>query len=385
MKFQRLWKGMLMLAMAIGGTAGTSHAASWWAYIGTYTQGDSRGIYAASFDSDSGKFGDAQLVAETTNPSFLAIHPSGDYLYAVGETGQFEGRETGFVRAFRIDRSSGKLSALNAQVSSGTGPCHLVVDAAGKAVLVANYGSGSVSSISIRDDGSLGDVLSVEQHVGSSANAQRQEGPHAHSINLDAANRFAYAADLGLDKVLIYHYDAATGKLSRQDSPPSASVAPGSGPRHFAFNPSAPFAYVINELSSTLVAFRHDPQTGALETLQEVSTLPDDYDQPSHTAEVVVHPSGKFVYGSNRGHDSIAVFQTQPQTGRLTRVQIEATQGKTPRNFVVDPSGQFLLAENQGSNTVVVFRIDDQSGRLTGTGEVLQVPMPVCIRWVPSE
>jgi 6-phosphogluconolactonase len=255
-----------------------------------------------------------------------------------------------------------------------------VVDAAGKTVLVANYGGGSVSSIAIAEGGRLGEVVSFEQHQGSSANSERQSSPHAHSVNLDPANHFAFVADLGLDKVLVYDFDAATGRLGVPAQ--QVAVRPGSGPRHFAFQPTGRYAYVINELASTIVAFRYDERTGRLSTLEEVSTLPDGFDQPSYTAEVVVHPNGRFVYGSNRGHDSIAVFEVQPDTGKLQRQQIELTQGQAPRNFVIDPTGKFLLAENQSSNTVVVFRIDQQTGRLSATGEVLQVPLPVCIRFL---
>ncbi len=288
-------------------------------------------------------------------------------------------------RAFRIDRLTGHLSLLNSQVSSGSGPCYVVVDAAGKTALVANYGGGSVSTIAIRDDGSLGDVVSAEQHAGSSVNARRQEGPHAHSINLDQANRFAYVADLGLDQILIYAFDPATGQLSQTGAPSAAKLPPGSGPRHFAFHPTGRWAYVINELASTIVAFRHDAQSGALEMLQEIKTLPNGFKEPSFAADVVVHPSGKFVYGSNRGHNSIAVFAVDANSGKLQRVQIARTQGKTPRNFAIDPSGKFLLAENQDSNNVVVFRIDDQTGHLTPTGKAVPVPSPVCIRFLGQE
>jgi 6-phosphogluconolactonase len=371
-----------MAMVAAIGAAAECRAATFWTYIGTYTQGESRGIYVAKFDTETGRFSEPQLAAESDNPSFVAIHPSGQYLYAVGETDRFENQETGFVRGFRVDRDSGRLTPLNAQQSGGRGPCHLVVDASGKTVLVANYGGGSVSSIAILDDGKLGEVISSHQHEGSSVNANRQAAPHAHSINLDRTNRFAYVADLGLDKMLIYRFDAPTGRLLKTQVPPATALPAGSGPRHFAIAPSGEFAYVINELSSTLVVFRRDPRSGSLESLQEISTLPDDVQQRSHTAEVVVHPTGRFVYGSNRGHDSIAVFNVDAESGRVTRRQVELTQGRTPRNFAIDPTGNFLLAENQGSNTVVVFRIDPVSGELAPTGEVLSVPVPVCIRFL---
>jgi 6-phosphogluconolactonase len=249
-------------------------------------------------------------------------------------------------------------------------------------LLVANYTEGNVASLAIESNGRLGALLSSFQHVGSSVDDRRQQAPHAHSINLDAANEFAFAADLGIDKVVVYRYEADTGELTDVGAPRSAVLPPGSGPRHFAFHPSGDYAYVINELRSTIEVFRYEPKTGELRSLQNVSTLPDGYSQTNYTAEVVVHPSGKYVYGSNRGHDSIAVFQMNQQSGELTRVQVESTQGKTPRNFVVDPTGNWLLAENQGSDTIVVFAIDAVTGKLTPTGQIVSVPVPVCIRFL---
>lgn len=353
-----------------------------WAYIGTYTVGKSHGIYAARFNTETGQLGQAQLVAKTKNPSFLAIHPSVDCLYAVGEIGDYQGQDTGFVRAFSIDKQSGQLTALNTQPSGGAAPCHLVVDSQGKAVLVANYSGGSVSSIALQPDGKLGEVISVHEHVGRSVNPKRQNEAHAHSINLGLDERFAYAADLGMDRVLIYAFDADTGRLLRRQAPSSAVVPAGSGPRHFALNPNGKHAYVINELLSTITVFEVNAQSGALNPVQNISTLPDGFSGTSHTAEVVVHPTGQFVYGSNRGHDSIAVFAVDNDNGQLERIQVEPTGGKTPRNFVVDPSGKFLLAENQASSTIVVFRIDSESGRLTQTPHQCDVPIPVCIRFV---
>jgi 6-phosphogluconolactonase len=234
----------------------------------------------------------------------------------------------------------------------------------------------------ILGDGKLGEATGFYQHQGSSVNPKRQEGPHAHSINLDAANRFAFAADLGLDKVLVYRFDPTHGTLTPNE-PPSATVPPGAGPRHFAFHPSGKYAYVINEIGNTVTAFAYDAKSGTLRDLQNISTLPEDFKGTSYTAEVVVHPSGKFLYGSNRGHDSIAIFQIDQTTGKLTSVGQESTKGKTPRNFNVDPTGQYLLAANQGSNSIAVFRIDRLTGKLTATGQVLNVPAPVCIKFMP--
>jgi 6-phosphogluconolactonase len=350
-----------------------------WAFVGTYTDGDSEGIYSFRFDAETGKAGDVQLAAEVTNPSFLAIRPDGEYLYAVNEVASSDGKSGGAVAAFRIDRSSGRLKLLNQASTVGAGPCHLVVDQTGRFVLVANYGGGSVASLPIGDDGRIGEAVCFIQHEGSGANPQRQEAPHAHSINLDAANRFAMAADLGLDKVLVYRFDEASGELTPND-PPAAEVAPGSGPRHFAFHPGGEFAYVINEMLLTVTAFSYDAAQGRLSDIQTITTLPRAVQAGDSTAEVLAHPSGKFLYGSNRGHDSIAIFRIDEETGKLTAVGHQPTQGKTPRNFYIDPTGAFLLAENQGSGTIVIFRIDQETGELTATGDTLKVGSPVCIR-----
>jgi 6-phosphogluconolactonase len=254
-----------------------------------------------------------------------------------------------------------------------------VVDKWGKNVLAANYSSGSVCVLPIGTDGHLGEQTALIEHQGSSVNPQRQKGPHAHSINLDVANRFAVVADLGLDKVLVYKFDAQNGSLQPND-PPFASLPPGAGPRHFAFHPAGKFAYVINEMASTVTAFSYNADRGVLETIQTVSTLPDGFDGDNTTAEVQVHPSGEYLYGSNRGHDSIAVFRIAPDTGRLSYVANRSTQGKTPRGFGIDQTGRYLLAANQATDTIVVFRVDPGTGDLTPTGDVANVPMPVCVK-----
>ena len=336
----------------------------------------------SQLDLSTGELAPAALAGETTNPSFLALHPSGDFLYAVGEISSFEGQKAGAVTAWKIDRDTGQLEFLGQDPSGGPGPCHLVVDSTGTTLLVANYGGGSVSSREIHRDGKFGNQISFHQHYGSSVNPQRQQQPHAHSINLDRDNRYAFVADLGLDQILVYRFDAVASELHRNKGFPLVKVKPGSGPRHLSFHPSADYAYVINELDSTITAFRYEPKQGRLELMQTVTTLPPDFDGASYTAEVVAHPSGKFIYGSNRGHDSIAVFRVDPDSGNLQLVQIEPTQGKTPRNFAVDPTGKYLLAENQDSDTIVVFRIDPDQGRLAATGHTLEVPKPVCIKFV---
>jgi 6-phosphogluconolactonase len=348
-------------------------------YIGTYTRGASQGVYLSQLDLATGALTPPKLAAEVQNPSFLAVHPTGNFLYTAGELADFGGQKAGAVSAFAVDLQSGELKLLNQQPSGGSGPCHLVVDTAGKNVLVANYSAGSVAVLPLQKDGLLREPSTVIQHRGSGPDPQRQKGPHAHSINLDADNRLAFAADLGLDRILIYRFDADQGKLVAHD-PPFAAVAPGAGPRHFAFHPSGKYAYVINEMHSTVTAFGYDSQAGKLQTLQTLATLPADFQASNTTAEVQVHPSGKFLYGSNRGHDSIAVFAIDTATGKLTPIQHQSTQGKTPRNFGIDPTGKYLLAANMDSSTLVSLRIDSASGVLRPTGHAIDVPFPVCVK-----
>ena len=344
-----------------------------WVFVGTYTDAKSKGIYRCELDLASGKLSEPVLAVETKNPSFLAIHPSKRFLYAVGE--QHSNKESA-VSAFSLDPKTGALKFLNEESPGGKGPCHLVVDKAGKNVLAANYGGGSCCCLPIGDDGKLGEAF-VVQHKGKGTDPKRQEGPHAHSINLDAANRFAFVADLGLDKELMYRFDPAKGTLTPND-PPAVDVAAGAGPRHFAFHPDGKHAYAINELANTINVFDYDPDKGALKTRQTISTLPKDFKKPSYTAEVVVHPSGKFVYGSNRGHDSIAIFACDPKTGELTAVGHSA-EVKTPRNFAIDPTGTYLLAGAQDAGHIKVFRINQKTGELDLIGTT-DVPSPVCIR-----
>jgi 6-phosphogluconolactonase len=355
-------------------------------YVGTYTGGSGReksqGIYLLDLDLSSGKLGAPRLAGQAIDPSFLAIHPTRKFLYAVSERNEVGGRNGGAVLGFSIDPMTGGLKLLNQQSSRGAGPCHLTLDHAGKNVLVANYGSGSLACLPINADGRLRPSSAFIQHKGSGAEPDRQEGPHAHSINLDAAGRFAVAADLGLDKVFVYRFDGAAGTLTAND-PPFAKVAPASGPRHFAFHPDGRFAYVINEMANTVTAFAFDAGSGSLNEIQTISTLPAGFRGTSNTAEVQVHPSGKFLYGSNRGHDSIAIFAIDPNTGKLAGIAIEPTQGKNPRNFAIDPTGAILLAENGDSGTIVVFRIDEKNGTLRPTGQTVRVPKPVCIKMVP--
>jgi 6-phosphogluconolactonase len=349
-------------------------------YIGTYTRGKSEGIYVYRMDRSTGALRHQSTAADVENPSFLALTPDNRYLYAVNEVQAFEGTQGGAVSAFTVAPATGNLSALNTKPTYGADPCHLMVDATGRFVLVANYTGGSLTVFPIRRVGDLGDPTDFVQHLGSSIDAQRQEGPHAHSIVLDPANRYAFAPDLGLDKVMSYAFDATKGRLL-PNAEPWAKVTPGAGPRHFTFHPNGAHAYLINELNSTLTAFTYDAARGALRELDTVPTLPAAFGGRSHCADVHVSPSGRFVYGSNRGHDSLVVYAVDGSTGALTYAGHESTQGRTPRNFAVDPTGRFLLAANQDSDTVVVFRIDPDTGQLTATGHVTDVPTPVCLRF----
>jgi 6-phosphogluconolactonase len=346
-------------------------------YVGTYTQKNSKGIYAYRFDAATGSLTPIGLVAETANPSFLAVHPNKRYLYAVGEG------STGSVSAFSLDRETGKLQALNTVSAKGNGPCHLSFDQTGKWLFVANYGSGSIAALPVQSDGKLGEASAFVQHSGSSVDAGRQKGPHAHSVDVSPDNRFLLVSDLGLDQALVYRFDAAKGTLI-PNQPPSAKVTPGSGPRHLAFGRKGEFVYVLNEMTSTVTALRYDKRRGSMEEVQTLSALPVGFSGNSSGAEILVHPGGRFLYSSNRGHDSIAVFSIDPKTGLLKSVDWVPTQGKTPRNFAIDPSGNFLLAANQNSDNVTVFRIDQTSGALTAIGNVRDIPSPVSLVFVPA-
>ncbi len=370
----------LCICLTFATTVASAVASDFFVYVGTYTGKGSEGIYLYRLEGGTGKMTSLGLAAKTPNPSFLAIHPSGRFLYAVSEISSYDGKRSGAVSAFARDPKTGGVTLLNTVSSRGTGPCHVSVDRTGRTVLVANYGGGSVAALPIRDDGSLQEASAFIQHSGSSVNPKRQDAPHAHSINLSPDNRFAVVADLGLDQVLVYRFDAAKGSLAAND-PPFARVRPGAGPRHFAFHPGGKYAYVINEIASNVTAFTWDAAGGVLKEAQTVSTLPEDFSGNNSTAEVVVHPSGRFLYGSNRGHDSIAVFAVDTAEGTLIPVEHVSTQGRTPRNFGIDPTGSYLIAANQNSESIVVFRIDAETGRLTPTGETFQVSMPVCIKF----
>lgn len=341
-------------------------------YVGTYTSGKSEGIYIYRMDQTTGQLKAAGSI-RSENPSFLTIDPAKRFLYAVNET------PTGAVSAFCIDSKTYQLTPLNQQSSQGADPCHLMVEPRGRNLLLANYTSGTVSVLPIQHDGSLGTASDVEQHEGSGPREQ-QKSAHAHCVKLDRANRFAFAADLGADKVMIYGFDPLTGKLEPAQQP-SATLHPGAGPRHLTFHPNGKYLYVINELDSSLTTFRYDAAKGTLTAFETVSTLPRDFTGTSYCADIHVSKSGRFLYGSNRGHNSIVVFAIDPRTARLSLVEHVSTEGNWPRNFTIDPAGRFLLVANQRSDNVVVFRIDAQTGRLTPAGQNTEIPTPVCLQF----
>jgi 6-phosphogluconolactonase len=358
-------------------------------FVGTYTEGTSPGveksggIYVYRMDAEDGTFSLLHATQGIVNPSFLALHPNRRFLYAVNETVQFDGHPGGGVSAFSIHPQTGALTLLNQQLSQGADPCHISVEAAGKFVLVANYSGGSLSLLPIEADGRLRPAVEVIQHTGSGIDPHRQEGPHVHSVNLDPDNQFLITADLGLDKLVLYRLELAEGKLLHQPDL-EVNVQSGAGPRHLDFHPSGRFVYLINELNSTLIAYTYNPGQGRLSEIQTVPTLPQGFQGANWPADIHVAPSGRFVYGSNRLHDSLVIFAVDQASGRLTYVGHTSTGGQTPRNFAIDPSGKFLLAANQNSGTIVVFRIDEQTGRLSPTGQILAVPSPVCIKFLEA-
>ncbi len=313
-------------------------------------------------------------------PSYLALAPSRRYLYAVNEVEEFSGKKSGAVSAFNVDQRTGELTLLNQQPSLGGAPCYVTVDRAGKFVLVANYSGGNVAVLPVRRDGSLGEATDVKQNLGSSINTERQAGPHAHCVELDPANRFAYVCDLGIDKVMIFRFDRRQGKLIPGERP-WVQLKPGAGPRHLTFHPGGKYAYVMNEMHVTVTAFAHVRANGDLKELQTLATLPRDPTAADSGADIHVSPDGRFLYCSNRGHDSIAAFKINPSNGTLTFIAHEPTGGKTPRNFAVDPTGAFLLVANQNSDNIVTFRRDKKTGRLSPTGHAVEAPSPVCLKF----
>lgn len=377
----RLSLSFLFAALTTTALAGQDYLV----YFGCYTnpKSGSKGIYVSKFDSDKGSLADPELAVETGSPSFLAISPDKKHLYAVGEM-PMEGKKGGGVSSFNISLPDGKLTPINQVSSVGNGPCHVSLDKTGQMAMVANYGSGSVASYAIGKDGALSEAVTFVQHEGSSVNPKRQAGPHGHSMNVSPDNRFAFGCDLGLDKVLIYKIDPATGKMTAHGH---GTVPPGSGPRHLAFHPNGKYVFVNNEMLMTVTSFAYDAEKGTLTEIDTTSTLPeaDRGKEGFSTAETVVHPSGKFVYVSNRTHDTIAVFSCDQATGKLTLIQSAPAEGEIPRNFSLDPSGKWMIVVHQNSNTAAVFSVDPESGKLTFTGKKVKVGGAVCVRFLALE
>jgi 6-phosphogluconolactonase len=395
-----------MLVLLAGPTA-SAQAKDYFVYFGTYTgfrfvrhsktqgvgESRSKGIYVSRFSAATGALSEPELAAEITNPSFITISPDNRFLYAVIEDPLSVGPpldHVSFVSAFAIDAATGKLRLLNTLPTGGTSTCFISMDKTGKYVLMAHFGSGSVSVIRVKDDGSLGELTSFIQNIGHSVNPAIQTGPHAHSILVSPDNKYVVVSDLGLDKILIFHFDQKTGELSPPD-PPFATVHPGGGPRHFAFSPSGKFGYQLSEMSGAVDAFAWDPTRGTLTNLQTVETKPRTFAGENHSAEITVSPDGKFLYESNRrntgdtgwGPDTIGIFAIDPEKGTLTLVEQTLSGAIMPRNFAIDPTGSYMLVAHQYSNNVVVFKIDNATGRLTKTGNQIELQVPVCIQFVP--
>ena len=349
-------------------------------YISAFAAGEQGAIHAFRFDSKTGALKPQHRTTDVQHPFFLVISPDGRFLYSI-DTESFGGKEDEFVAAYAIKDRTGKLERLNQQSAKGSASCYLDIDPTGKTVVLANYSSGSVAALPVLEDGSLGEAASFVQHAGSSVDPKRQKAPYAHSIVISPDNRFALAADLGTDKILAYHLDAGTAKLTVNEAQSSASVAPGSGPRHLTFHPNGKSVYLINELKNTVTFFSYEPASGKLTSQQTIATLPANFDGVSHTADIRITPDGKFLYGTNRGHDSVAIFRIG-EDGMLSLINIERSLGKGPQNLLITPDGQWLLCANMPGNSVVVFRIDSASGELTVTGEPVLMPMPSCIRWL---
>ena len=352
-------------------------------YVGTYTANTgSEGIYLCKLEIETGKLSLLSKGKGVDDPSFITIDRKGKYLYSVNELIEYEGKASGSVSSFAIDPKSGSLKFVNKQPSMGGAPCHISITEDGRYILVANYLGGNVSVFPLGSDGTIGPSTDLVQHAGSGPNKDRQLSAHAHSITLDEKGRFAVAADLGIDRVMIYELDRAQGKLKPNAAQLFFQAKPGAGPRHFAFHPKGKLAFVINELDSSVTSLSYDGKGGTLKEIQTLSTLPPGFSDPNTCADLHVSPDGKFLYGSNRGSDSIVAFSVDGDSGKLTYIENTPTGGKKPRNFAIDPTGNFLLAANQDTGNIVVFRVDKRSGKLQNTGHRIEIPAPVCLKFV---
>ncbi|HWA09783.1 MAG TPA: lactonase family protein [Opitutaceae bacterium] len=373
---------LLLLTLALGSAA--CPARDVFVYVGTFTNFNgrdtgSKGIYLGRLDLDTGKLGTFALTAEGANPSFLALAPDHRHLYATSEVAMTDGKPVGGVYAFSINSANGGLQLLNRANAGGPGPTHIAIDPSGRMAAVANYDNGSIATLPILSDAHVGEPATYIEHKGKSVDPKRQDHAYAHSVTFSPDGRFLFSDDLGTDKIYGYSVDAAHAAIGPLD-PSWVAVKPGSGPRHLALHPDGRHVYVVSEMASTVSVFTYNSAQGSFseEPVQVISTLPADFKGTSTGAEVAVHPSGRFLYTSNRGLDSIALFQIDA-TGRLTFVETVSTMGKTPRHFALDPSGHWLVAANQNSNSLVVFRVDPASGRLTAAGSTVELPAPVCV------
>ncbi len=347
-------------------------------FVGAYTQGN-EGIAVYRFNAKTGDLQYLLTNENVQNPSYLAIHEDKNLLIAVNEVGEFQGKPSGAVSSFSFDPKSGALELLGQVASGGGAPCYLAMDNKAKFALVANYSGGNVGMLPIGNEGNIEDLADLIQHEGSSIDERRQKGPYAHTIVFDPDERYALAADLGIDQVITYEINREESRLIQVGI---FETAPGAGPRHLAFHPNGKFVYIINELNSTMTSCSYDSETGQLREVMTVSTLPDGFEGTNSCADVHVSPDGRFVYGSNRGHESIAIFKTDASIGNIENVGYQNVKGKTPRNFTIEPTGKFLLVANQNSNNIVVFSIDEETGLLTDTGVEVQTPKPVCLKMV---
>ena len=375
-----LLAGLSLASFALVGTrqaraAENSKPGSVLVYIGTYTGKKSQGIYVSHLDPKTGAMSAPELAGEMINPSWVTIHPNRKFLFAAGEGGQKGGG--GAIAGFSIG-ADGKLTAINMQPPNGSGPCHLAIDQTGKTIVVSNYGDGSVASLAIAPDGQLSPSAWVDKHP----TLDEKQKPHAHATEFHQGNQFAVSCDAGIDRLYVYRFDAATGALTAND-PPFATTEADTHPRHLTFSLDGKFCYNIDEHSLSVTAFSFDAKAGVLKQIQSISTVPAGYDgKGQSTAEIILHPSGKFLYGSNRGHDSIVAYSIDAQSGKLTLIGHTSTEGKTPRGFGVDPTGRWLIAGNQGSDSVVQFKIDQSTGALTPTGTKFELGAPVCFKFL---
>jgi 6-phosphogluconolactonase len=361
---------------------GSVHADDMYVYFGTHISGPGKGISLAHFYTESGLLTKPKLLVEDEMPAYFVIHPDGRHLYTCNSTNTFKGGPEGWISAYVIEPKTGQLTLLNRKSSGGANPSYISLDKTGRYALVANYQGGNVVVMALNPDGSLGYRTGSAQHAGSSVNPERQTRPYAHSIIVDPSNRFALSADLGVDKVYVYQFNEQNGSLTPND-PPSADVKPGSGPRHVKFHPNGRWVYVINELANTVTGFNWDAAKGSLAEFQTISTLPAGFTGTNTAAELEIHPNGRFLYGSNRGHDSLVVFAIDPATGKLSLVEHVSSRGKLPRNFTFDPTGRWVLCTNHGSDNAVVFHVDDITGKLSRVGSPVEVPLPFCERFLP--